>query len=652
MDEVKKKALIKKLGADSNAAFDSRYSGDNRKWFVGKIIDSLLAQGVPDANIEQQTNKIILDAGAVLKARIKKGFSSSSLADKWALLDQMKSRTQIIYGLIAMHREFRDAANANYFDFILERRFRAIRRMAFSVNPTDIRNIFAYPKGAKMKVNKDATGPPPASPFWFGVQAGNVLPFVLTGRGKSNPEAAVEILFNVNTGSDRNLFLCDPVATILHMDALRAATDPNKLLNALISVGDHYLKIDHPDGHFGNFKDGQAIVGVTSAQANAGKHVDIELGNIGQVLMLIRKQLTAAILTDDDYISFQGPPFTIVREDVHETFQVEKVNPVTRVIRVGTLQKSYQPGAKVYVTAANLSLLSTLPFHFISDSRPEHALFEQVTIKSADLQVGDHVYVINHPLYQLFYPSGEWGGEHSFISEIGSRDSTSSVFRNNVKVGGHGLPNTTLLGMIDQMLEHNNIVLAILQSLTQIHLGNLKKNGRPAATVTVNTPDFKFKFIKRNEGGFVVNVFEYTMDYKYSLISKGKPTTFKMNTGFVIKERANDPDKAFQVWKHDGTDSISAAPIDLTVVFTGAGPAEQFMLSKWALAPFFNSQTVHFDTQPLFKKDNKTPNQLTFDDIVKSKPFFVTDDKDAFVTRPRVNFDPTYQTFLKNNGAI
>jgi hypothetical protein len=171
--------------------------------------------------------------------------------------------------------------------------------------------------------------------------------------------------------------------------------------------------------------------------------------------------------------------------------------------------------------------------------------------------------------------------------------------------------------------------------------------------VTVNTDDFKFKFIKRNEGGIDVNVFEYSMPYAYSVSKDGKPQTFKSPDGFVIKEQANKPDSAFQVWKNDGTDSITKPPIDLRVVFTGAGPAEQFMLSKWAVAPVFNPQTVHFDTQPLFKQDNKTPNLLTFDDIVRSKPFSVTDDKgDAYVTRPRVDFDPTYQAFLKNNGAI
>ena len=70
---------------------------------------------------------------------------------------------------------------------------------------------------------------------------------------------------------------------------------------------------------------------------------------------------------------------------------------------------------------------ATLPQHFLSDTRPNRALFEQLTVKAADLQVGDHVYVLNHPLYRIFYPAGIWGGEHSFISEIGSRDTTGSA---------------------------------------------------------------------------------------------------------------------------------------------------------------------------------------------------------------------------------
>jgi hypothetical protein len=653
--EAEKKALIQSLGAKSNKAFDAGYSDVNRKWFVGKIIESLIAQGFTDRGIvEQKTKELIAASGVALNARKKKGFSTGSLVNKWSKYHQLKSKIQIIYGMIAMHPRFLEPASATYFDFIVERRFRSIQRMAFFVNPNEVRNVFDYPGNNPMKVNKDATAAPP---LWKG-EVRDSIPFVLTNQGKSDPTEAVKVLFKENKGADRNLFACDPLATILHMDSLLEAKDPDKLLKALAGVGDHYLKIDHPDGHLGNYADGQILMGVTSAQAQAGTHKDIELGKIGPVLSLIQTQLTAQDLRDDNYVSFSGPDFTIVQGDAQgngfkqESFKIDKVNPVTRVIRIGDLKNAYDPGAKLYLTRTVQPLYKTLPFHFLSDTRPDQALFEQLTVRAADLQVGDHVYVINHPLYLIFYPSGIWGGEHSFISEIENRNVAASLFRTTLKVEGHGLPQINLLQMMDRLQEWINQVLAILRSLAKIHLSNLEKNKRPPATTTVNAAGFKFKFIKRNENGRVMNVFEYDMPYKYSVILKGTLKTFNMTKGFVIKEQASNADNEFQVFSHVDTDSVNSKGKPLTAVFIGAGAAEQFKLSKWAV-PFFNERTVRFDVQPLFKSDNKTPNPLTFNDIVKSKPFFTTDnDGDAYVIRPRVNFSPTYQTFLKSSGAI
>jgi hypothetical protein len=658
MTDAEKKALIKKLGAESNKAFNSRYSGgDNRKWFVGKIIDALLARGILDKkNIERLTNEIITKSSAELKARIKKGFSAASLEDKWAKLDQVTSRTQIIYGMIAMHPEFLLPANADYFDFILERRFRSIQRMAFYVNPNDVRNVFAYPDlnldtPEKMKVNKNSMVPP--EPLWTGVANGS-LPFILTSRGKLDPDKTVEELFKQNKGSDRNLFGCDPVITILLMDALRRAKDPGKLLRALIAEGDHYLKIDSPAGHFANTRNalklpiGQRLVGVTSATASAGSHVDIEVGKIGLILSSIQDKLTPDILRDDNYVSFQGGPFfMIVQGAAQERFMIDAVNPVTRMIRVANLTKTYNAGAKIYETRNNFPFYSTLPFHFLTDSRPDKALFEQQSVKSTDLQVGDHLFVINHPLYRMYYPAGAWGGEHSLISEIGSRDSAASIFQTTLKVGGHGLPFTTLLDMGNDMLAWINTVLGILQPLTRIHLDNLKTNGR--------TTTAEVKFLRRVEKTVSLNVFEYDMPYTHKLFREGgKKQT--ITAGFVIKEPASDP-SVFKIFNANGKDSTlvpttPAPDVILAVAFVGTSSDDPFAISKWA-ALYFNAQTSRFESQPLFEKDNKTPKLLTFDDLAKSKPFFVTDDiGDAYITRPRVNFSPTYQTFLKNLGAI
>jgi hypothetical protein len=647
MTEAEKIALAKKLGAASNKDFDSRYSVDNRKWFARKVIDSLLAKGVPDANVEQQTKDIIFDSGVALKARIKKGFSEGTLANKWGIYDKLTSRTQIIYGLLAMHPEFRDIANADYFDFIIERRFRSIQRMTFFVNPNKVRNVFAYPDPStippqQMKVNNDSIS------FWDGA-LNSTLPFVLTAAGKSDPVNADENLFKKKVGIARNLLACDPVVTIMHMDALRAAKNPDTLLKALANVGDHYLKIDNPLGHFANYKEGQRLVGISSAAANAGSNVDIKVGRIGPILQFIQDRLTPAILTTDSFVTFQGPFFMIVQGVVRERFVIDKVNPVTRMIRIGTLTNSYTAGAKIYATRTLLPFYGTLPFHFISDSRPDQALFEQLSLTANDLQVGDHVFVLNHPLYKIFFPSGAWGGEHSFITEIGNRDSAASGFRTTLKLEGHGVDATSLLGMGTFMVELINIVLATLQAVTKIHLNNLKTNGR---TTTANVT-----FIQRNEQGLAVNVFEYTVPYTYTVVAGGKKTSYTLTKGFVIKERSADPNSAFQLFNNDGTDSIVDAthpPPEAFVVavFTGTGAAEQFKLSKWA-TPFFNPQTARFDAQPLFAADDKTPTALTFDDLAKSKPFFLTDDVgDAYVTRPRVDFSAGYQTFLRNIGAI
>jgi len=274
-------------------------------------------------------------------------------------------------------------------------------------------------------------------------------------------------------------------------------------------------------------------------------------------------------------------------------------------------------------------------------------------LKATDLQVGDHVYVINHPLYKIYYPTGAWGGEHSFITQIGSRDSASSAFRSELLVEGHGL-NDTLLGMSSDMLEWNNTVLSILKSLTRKHLEYLKANGRKSRA-NVN-------FTTRLEPAdstpqINVNVFEYKVPYTYTAFFNGKKKSITKSKGFVIKEQVANPDQALQVFNNDGTDSIvdkSHPPPDvfLAAVFIGSGPSEQFQFSKWA-APYFNPQTAQLETQPLFESDNNTPKLLTFDDLAKSKPFFATDDiGDVYVTRPRVDFSPTYQAFLKSNGAI
>jgi hypothetical protein len=647
MTNADRKALIKKLASHKAFPALTQYSDANRKWFLGKIIDFFEEQITLDSEMENSVTVILVAAGKAVNDRIKKGFSSGSLPNMWKDYDQLTSRTQIIFGVVAMNPKILVPANSDYFDFIVERRYRSIQRMAFFVNKNKDRKIFGYPSakcGNTMKVNKDS------ATFWSSANSGTI-PFILSDSGKKDPQTADDKLFTVNEDEcDRNLFFCDPVATILHMDALREAKDADKLLKALLPVGDHYLKIDSPLGHFANFDNGQRLVGTTSAQVPAtGTNVEITLSSVGQIVFFAKKPPSSADLKTDAFIPVDNTLwFMIVLGANHTEFHINGVNPVTKKIQVDNLVTQFDAGAKIYFIRQELPVYKTLTFHFVSDSRPENALFQQLNVTSNDFQVGDNVYVNNHPLYHIFYPSGAWSGEHSFIAEIGSRDTGDALFRTQLKVEGHGL-SKTLVGMGSEMLEWINTILSRFQAITQMHLKNLQANGRKTVT-NVN-------FIPQPSGQSF-DFFEYRVPYKFSNYRRGGKSV-DVTGGFVIKEDAQDPRDAFLIYNSESSDS-NATPTTpqpkavFRIAFTGpAFPTDQFKLSKWGVE-YYNSRTMTFESVPLFKADNKTPNLLNFDDLIKSRPFFVTDDKaDAFVSRPRVDLDnATYQTFLKNIGAI
>jgi len=418
------------------------------------------------------------------------------------------------------------------------------------------------------------------------------------------------------------------------------------------------MKIDNPLGHCANSHVGQRLIAISAAAVSKGDHVDIKVGRTGAVLKVVEEQLTDTILHSDDYISL--PPnlkFMIVQGAVSEIFSIDSVNPVTNMFRAANLANDYPASAKIYAISASFifPFYSTLPYHFITDSRPDQALFEQLTLKSGDLQVGDHIYVINHPLYREYYPKGAWGGEHAFVMEISGRDSTGNAFKNDLKVEGHGLLFKSLLEMSKEMLVYVNKVLSILQAITPTHRNYLKTNGRASGTLG----SFQVTFAQRKVGtdpatAVDVNVFQYNGKYTYTFISDGKKISHD-SPGFVIMELTSNQDTEFRIINSSGTDSTfdpKNPPPVLRVAFNGSGSPASSNLSDWA-APWFNPQTCRLEFLPLFDTDNKTPTSLTFDNLLITKPFYATDDQgDVYVTRPRVDFSATYQTFLKNNGAI
>lgn len=655
--------LIKTLGAKSNKDFDSRYSVANRQWFVQTILNFFESQGNPDSALEGMTTTLIKAATAAMNARIKKGFSVGSLKEYWTAYNQIASRTEIIYDAIALNPLLVAPANSSYLDFIVERRFRAIQRMAFFVNPNDgsdsnpNRKIFNYPSAKRcssglMSVNTQS------KPLWSGGHTGDhdgTLPFLLTSAGKADPQKAVEAIFTVTPSfCERTLFACDPVATTILMDALRVASDPDKLLKVLAAVGDQYLKIDGPFGHFANYPDGQRLIGVVSgAGAAAGSNVEIPMGNVGGVLRFVQN-LDPADLKDDVFLPVPPDPwFMAVQNGISQGFKITGVNPVQKKIRVNPLSKAVTAGAKVYLTLKSRSFYSAMPYHFLTDDRPGNALFEQVSVTTSDLQVGDHLYIINHPLYLIYNPIGAWGGEHSFVYKIGSRDMKDTkfkLFRTDLQVAGHGLEGT-LSSLMDAMLDMINVSLSRLQALTLIHLANLKANGR------TSTSDVTFVPPSGTGGQAGVNFFVYKKTYKYQEFDNGRGHDVTVTKGFILKESTTSQ-QTFSIFNSEGSD-LSATPTAaesgdaFSAAFIGTTfTSQQFLASNWGVT-FFNPQTVTSTTLPFFEKDNKTGKLLKFDDLANSRPFMIVDDNsDGFVTRPRVNFDAAYLKFLKDNGAI
>ena len=627
MDDTAKKALAAKLAAKKNAFVN--YSSENSKWFIKKVIDYLAGKGTTDGDMETATQAIIDKAKVAVKAREKKGFNNTDVKYKWFAYSDRRSRVQIIYGLIAMHPQFVETADPAYFDFIIERRFRSIQRMMYFVNPTDVRSIFSYQEGActTYKLNKDA------GPSWLSLN----IPFVLNSTGTTDPVKAVDWIFKVNKLCDKNILPCDPVATILHMDALQAANNTKKLFDQLITEGGQYFKIDNPVSHLGNTRSGNHLMTETVAVISPGANVQVEVGLIGGFLELAMPAYNFNN-SNDNRVFALATPCLINLGDQHEAVNVTGVNPVTKKIVIASVTNTYAAGAKIYLNGHP----NYPAYQFLSDSRPDKALFEQKSIKLDDLQVGDNIYVRNHPLYRVFQPRGVWGGEFSFVLEIESRSIKEEVFESSFKVAGHGLTGT-MLEMGNNMLDMVNADLGMLQDVAKKHIQN-KQMGKYTANVNIVT---------KTVGGTSFKYYEYDVAIMYTVLVEGEFTAVVRPNGFVIIEDTTRND-LFRVANLDTKDSTAATDFDgIDIFFMGTtfNNTTAYKLSNWGIR-YYNTQMGKFESLRLYEPNDLIPASISFDDLKNAGPFIsMKQDADVFVTRPRVDFSTTYQDFLVNNGA-
>ncbi|NER10044.1 hypothetical protein SAMN06265375_101424 [Muriicola jejuensis] len=652
MTEEEQQKLINKLSAKKDSAFNLRYSENNRRWFIWKIIQHLLAENTPTAQIEAKTLQFIVDTTAYVNTNINGGYQTGTLKDQWRSFSKSRSRLQIIYGVIASHPELLQPQHASYLKFIVNRRDRMIKRMVFYVNPNKKRNIFAYPSNACQEDIPGSNPPKKYNIFRVNKAAENhwshiiglqkATPFFLTPTGKAKPVEAVEKLFTKQSAyCDRNLFPCDPTISCVHIDSLLEAKNPTTLLSKLVTEGEQHLVIDHPYSIFGNLKRGTILYTILDATANSGSDIEVEIQRVWFFMKdFIMKDESNR--TKDEYFSLpKSEECHIIQGNTFEKAEIIAVNPVKQKIRFKSLANSYSKGAKIYKY-----IDVPTPYHLIMDTREDKALYEQLSVKSIDLQVGDHIYIRNHPLYASFYPNGVWGGEHSVVVQLSTRKFNSSLMGDQMYVAGHGLSNS-LKGMMNSMIAHMNLVADIVQEMVKIHLANLKLNQlNSSSNVTVKSKtinsvayklleyDMAFTFYDPIEGAFKTS----TTGFVFAQEKIDSKEFFLFN--YMSKDSSDDQNRFIEPFFFDGAVNNSTTrykPENYCFKFYDTVTGK---IKKWHL---FSSSDGGLPINETFK----------FEDIQAISPFHRLDsNSDAYIIRPRVNFSNAYQNYLKIAGAI
>jgi hypothetical protein len=427
----------------------------------------------PDVDVA--IKQLLTKSKTLVAARLSR--ARGSLVDDLSRTDRNQIRAGIVYGALGRNPGiFLDATTAHddLLDFIVERRFRSIQRMLSFVNPNADRMMIAYPPAGPLtaKVNKQSQD----AAFWQGVTpaAGGALayPFVLTAAGKASPKKAIETLFTKNKKrEDRTLVDCPAAAMIVHTDALLVAKDPDKLATALANEAADYLAIDHAFGPIRQV--GTGFMGGFSGWATdlspAGSNVDVK--------MLAAPRSTPPF--DIDIVDFNGrETVNVTNITRNTTLKEEQVSIpssplVESTMRVAKLSQMYSVGA-------HLSRTGIPSFHAVSDTR-DQSLFDHAFIPAEDLQIGDHVYVANHPLHRTRLGSTIWNGEHSFILD------PWHTHRSNIVVTGHGVTKLTVAQVTWIMLEEINAFLRLTRKLIDQWLG-LPASATPAKTGPADDP--------------------------------------------------------------------------------------------------------------------------------------------------------------------
>lgn len=247
MDEKLRASLVIKLSADKK--FDSAYTTENRKWFVGAVLDAL-AITTPDSDLEGKARDVISKSCKILDAsrEFKVGIALDQ-ATEWFERGDVARRVETIYGVIASNPALAEEANDALREFIIRRRYRTALRMIYYVNPNE-NGYFFYPYNCKLpptdsrpawRVNVESKD------LWERASTRMVPLRVRVPSGTTpDPKKAAAALWNAHSDPcDANLFDCGHAASCVLMDSLFEADRSDLFFKSIHSRGpDHLLIVD------------------------------------------------------------------------------------------------------------------------------------------------------------------------------------------------------------------------------------------------------------------------------------------------------------------------------------------------------------------------------------------------------------------------
>lgn len=553
------KKIIREVVSE-RAAFPSVYPLKARKWFVTMILLNLRPSETENYDSEpiKQDCLDFRNESKTLVTEVMGEIVTTDPLKKWGHRRRRTIMAQIAYGILGLYPVFiRNQTYRELFRFIVKRRYFTLVYMVCALP-----EAFEYPEPVLLefsRVNQAAND----KKYWEGITEyseivqmrsqnpelltmaedngwandpnDSYFPFRLSTDGKANPVDAVEELFHQypdRSSSKRTHCDCATAAACVHLAGLIAAHDKARFFDVLAQVP-NYLMVDHV------WKPCRLIDGTYKLGERAkllqpcftGNNVEVQVENPMSVRPASTSWATWVPTMPETANAFQ-----INQTDVGEAIEISHVQKFTPgdsgEIRIIELDNGYE--ADSLIETRNVML----------DRIQERALFEHVKVYDYQLIAGDQVYLVNHPLYRVFFPMGEWSGEFAFVLDTFKNHDPLGASRLNMRLSGHGYKNSTVKDMISDMLADINKGLVQARralGMALAWIANIK-----SGSVTVGFTGFPHDPALE----FVEKEFLSAVDGKdlYVGITKEKASADFSTLGGIVIFRIDDWEHPFPVW--------------------------------------------------------------------------------------------------------